>query len=299
MSWLAGSSVTHALGENSVGGEQDAVRSRSTPVLRPFLKRSFDVVAAGFALLAVLPILVLIAIAIKLDSRGPVFYRVRRVGYRGEPLMMLKFRKMFDGATGIPLTGSSDPRLTRVGGFLAATRLDELPQLWDVLRGRMSLIGPRPEDPSFVALHPEAFARVLRVRPGMTGLSQLAYADERSILDALDPMGDYAARVLPQKLALDALYADSYRLSMDLCVIWWTLAAVVLRRSVAVHRTSGRMSVRRRERAVTEEVAAAVVAQLDRRRDRGLADQHVDEPLGGATVPQWGRAQMAVDRAVE
>lgn len=233
----------------------------SRAVLRAILKRAFDVVLAILLLLATLPLLLLIASAIKLDSRGPVFYRVRRVGYRGQPLMMLKFRKMFDGATGIPLTGGSDPRLTRAGAFLAATRLDELPQLWDVLCGRMSIIGPRPEDPSFVALRRAEFERILTVRPGMTGLSQLAYADERNILNALDPLEDYVSRVLPQKIALDAFYAESYRLRMDLSVLWWTVAALLLRRSVAVHRGSGRMSVRKRYGVAPEPTETSIASE--------------------------------------
>ena len=130
-----------------------------------------------------------IALAIKLDSRGPVFYRVRRVGFRGNPLHMLKFRKMHDDAAGGPLTAGGDPRLTRVGAVLTRCRLDELPQLWDVFRGRMSVVGPRPEDPRFVDLHGDAYEHILSVRPGITGLSQLAFAEEANILEAQDIVG--------------------------------------------------------------------------------------------------------------
>jgi lipopolysaccharide/colanic/teichoic acid biosynthesis glycosyltransferase len=237
-----------------------------SPVTSPRLKRTVDLVGALSLLAAILPLLVLIAVAIKLDSRGPVFYRVRRVGYRGRRLMMLKFRKMRHDAAGIPLTASADERLTRVGRVLARTRLDELPQLWDVLRGRMSLVGPRPEDPGFVALHADDYERILSVRPGMTGLSQLAYAEERNILNEADLVGDYVARVLPQKIGLDTLYAGSYRIRMDLEVIWWTVVTLMLRRPVAVHRSDGRMNLRRRKRpalaaetlAVTEPALAEV-----------------------------------------
>ena len=214
--------------------------------LRPSVKRSVDVVVALAALAAILPLLLLIAAAIKLDSPGPVLYRVRRVGYRGRTLMMFKFRKMYHDAAGIPLTANADDRLTRVGRVLARTRLDELPQLWDVLRGRMSIVGPRPEDPGFVALHADDYEWILSVRPGMTGLSQLAYAEERKILDEDDLVGDYVARVLPQKIGLDILYAGSYRIRMDVAVIWWTLVTVMLRRPVAVHRSTGRMNLRKR-----------------------------------------------------
>jgi lipopolysaccharide/colanic/teichoic acid biosynthesis glycosyltransferase len=221
-------------------------------------------VALGL-LAAVLPLLVLIALAIKLDSRGPVFYRVRRVGFRGKPLLMLKFRKMYDKASGRPLTADDDDRLTRIGKVLARTRLDELPQLWEVVRGRMSIVGPRPEDPEFVGLHGEAYERILSVRPGMTGLSQLAFAEEHKILDDDDLVGDYVSRLLPQKVGLDTLYAGSYGLGMDLAVLRWTVVAVLLRRPVAVNRSNGRMTVRRRPRpAPLPETAPMPEAALSR-----------------------------------
>jgi len=225
------------------------------------MKRSFDALVALTLLTAILPLFVLIALAIKLDSPGPVFYRVRRVGYRGRTLMMLKFRKMHHDATGIPLTANADERLTRIGKALARTRLDELPQLWDVLRGRMSMIGPRPEDPGFVALHADEYERILMVRPGMTGLSQLAFAEEHKILDEDDMVGDYVARILPAKIGLDTMYASSYRIRMDLAVLFWTVVAVMLRRPVAVHRSTGRMNLRKRPRPVAVPEASAGVAE--------------------------------------
>ena len=197
-------------------------------------------------LIAVLPLFLLIAIAIKLDSPGPVFYRVRRVGYRGRTLRMLKFRKMHDDAAGIPLTAHTDERLTRIGKVLARTRLDELPQLWEVLRGRMSIVGPRPEDASFVALHADAYEHILSVRPGITGLSQLAFAEEHKILNEEDLIEDYVHRILPAKICLDTLYANSHRVRTDLVVLRWTLIAVLLRRPVAVHRSTGQLTARRR-----------------------------------------------------
>jgi lipopolysaccharide/colanic/teichoic acid biosynthesis glycosyltransferase len=215
----------------------------------PLVKRVFDAVFASVLLLAMLPVLIAIAIAIKVDSRGPVFHRVRRVGYRGRPLNMLKFRKMHHDAQGGPLTTAADPRLTRVGALLTRTRLDELPQLWDVLCGRMSIVGPRPEDPLFVALHPEHYDAIHAVRPGITGITQLAFAEESSILDSEDPVTDYVSRILPGKVKLDVLYATRTRMSMDLAVLYWTIAGVVMRRPVAVHRATGRMNMRRRPAA--------------------------------------------------
>ncbi|MGI9183708.1 MAG: sugar transferase [Solirubrobacteraceae bacterium] len=210
------------------------------------MKRSLDVIIAVTALLLMLPLLLVIALTIKLDSRGPILYRVRRVGFRGEPLSMLKFRKMHLHAIGAPLTASADPRLTRVGKLLTRTRLDELPQLWHVVSGRMSIVGPRPEDPAFALLHPEAYTAILSVRPGITGLSQLAFAAERQILGDQDPVGKYVGRILPQKVVLDALYAESYGLRWDLSVIFWTMVTVILGKQVAVHRATGEMNLRRR-----------------------------------------------------
>jgi lipopolysaccharide/colanic/teichoic acid biosynthesis glycosyltransferase len=228
------------------GSQRGSARSAVWLKLRVVLKRTFDAIVALLLLGSVLPVSLVIAIAIKLDSPGPVFYRVRRVGYRGRPLMMLKFRKMQDDAAGIPLTAHADARLTRVGRVLTQTRLDELPQLLDVLRGRMSIVGPRPEDPGFVALHADAYRHILSVRPGITGLSQLAFAEERKILDEHDPVADYVNRILPQKIGLDTLYARSYRLRTDVAVLCWTVIALLLRRPIAVNRSSGRMNVRKR-----------------------------------------------------
>ncbi len=235
--------------------------AHGTRAVWPFFKRVFDIVLAVSLLIAALPLLMAIAIAIKLDSSGPVFFRVHRVGHRGRRLMMLKFRKMHDDAAGGPLTTGGDPRLTRVGKVLTHARLDELPQLWDVLCGRMSIVGPRPEDPSFVALHPDEYALILTVRPGITGLSQMAYAGEHEILDADSPVDDYVDRILPQKLGMDQLYARRSSLRLDLAVLYWTVVTVIMRRPVAVHRETARMNIRRRRapRAVpaTEGLAVA------------------------------------------
>jgi hypothetical protein len=112
----------------------------------------------------------------------------------------------------------------------------------------MSIIGPRPEDPAFVALHSAAYERILAVRPGITGISQLAFADEHNILDAGDVVGDYIGRILPQKVGLDTRYVDARRVGLDLAVIRWTLVAMLLGRPVAVHRSTLKMGVRRRPR---------------------------------------------------
>jgi lipopolysaccharide/colanic/teichoic acid biosynthesis glycosyltransferase len=145
------------------------------------VKRGSDIAFASLGLVVLAPLMALIALAVLVDSPGPVLYRGRRVGRGGTQLFILKFRKMREGANGRPLTLASDERFTRIGGWLARTRLDELPQLVNVLRGDMSLIGPRPEDPGFVRRHADAFSRTLQVRPGLTGLAQLAYVAESQI----------------------------------------------------------------------------------------------------------------------
>ena len=121
-----------------------------------------------------------------------------------------------------------------------------MPQLWNVLRGEMSLVGPRPEDPSFVALHPDEYREILAVRPGVTGLCQLAFAKESAILDPNDRLGHYVADILPQKVRLDTLYARTRSFRGDLRILLWTVMPVLLRVDVAVNRTSGDLTVRRR-----------------------------------------------------
>lgn len=209
-------------------------------------KRGLDIVVAAAALVVLSPLIACLALAIVIESRGPVFYRATRVGHRGRPLRMLKFRKMHPGATGAPLTAAQDERFTRIGRLLSKSKLDELPQLWHVLRGQMALIGPRPEHPAFVALHAKEYEDILAVRPGMSGLTQLAFADERRILSRDDPMSHYVERLLPQKCAIDRLYASQASLRTDLRILAWTIVAVVLRQPVAVHRVTGATTLRRR-----------------------------------------------------
>jgi lipopolysaccharide/colanic/teichoic acid biosynthesis glycosyltransferase len=248
----------------TAASERRGSRARSTRPQNSKAKRCVDIVGAVFLLFMLLPILVVCALAIKLDSRGPVFYRCRRVGYRGRHLGMLKFRKMHHHAAGAALTLVHDDRFTRVGRLLAQLKLDELPQLWNVLRGDMSLIGPRPEDPSFVNLHREEYEEILSVRPGITGLSQLAFARESAILDPRDPIGFYTGRLLPQKMRLDCLYARDWTFAMDLRILWWTLVAVGARTDVAVFRETG--TLRRRVRpavAVGQPPIAVALEQPD------------------------------------
>src|SRR3954451_286943 len=177
--------------------------------LQAALKRAADVAVSLAVLTVTLPLIAMVAAAIVLDSRGPVFYRAERIGRGGRPLRMLKFRKMHHNASGAPLTMAQDARFTRIGRLLARTKIDELPQLWHVLRGEMSLIGPRPEDPGFVAERSMDYDEILQVRPGITGLSQIAFADESEILCKVDPLAHYRSRIFPQKIRLDRMYATN------------------------------------------------------------------------------------------
>jgi lipopolysaccharide/colanic/teichoic acid biosynthesis glycosyltransferase len=224
----------------------DELTARQAGFFDRALKRALDVAVSVSLLVLLSPVFLLCALAIKLESRGPVFYRASRVGSRRKPLHVLKFRKMKDGAAGRALTGSHDPRFTRMGRFLALSKLDELPQLWNVLLGQMSLVGPRPEDWSFVDLYEREFDDILVVRPGVTGLSQLAFAREAEVLDPSDPVAHYVGRILPQKVSLDRLYARRRSIGMDVRIMFWTVIPVLLRRDVAVNRDSGHLTMRRR-----------------------------------------------------
>lgn len=191
-------------------------------------KRVFDVLLAALGLLLLAPLLLLIALAIKLDSPGPVLFRQERVGRHGRPFRIRKFRTMHDGAAGAPITVGDDPRITRSGRWLRAAKLDELPQLIDVLAGHMSLVGPRPELPRYVALYPPALRdKVLSVRPGITDPASIEYRDEGAQLArAADPEHEYVHVVLPRKLALAEAYVDRATLATDLRVLWRTMKLV-------------------------------------------------------------------------
>jgi len=220
---------------------------RAKPVTEASV-RIFDFAAALFLLLLLTPLIVLITIGILIDSRGPILYRCTRVGRYGNTFRMLKFRKMNAQAQGPPLTVASDTRFTRFGRLLARTKLDEVPQLWNVVRGDMSLVGPRPEDIAFVSLLRNDYEEILTVPPGITGLSQLAFAKESQLLAAEDSHDYYIERLLPQKVELDRLYARRRSLLFNLQVLLWTAVVVGLIGDVAVNRATGRATLRRRPR---------------------------------------------------
>ncbi|MEI7465620.1 MAG: sugar transferase [Burkholderiales bacterium] len=199
-------------------------------------KRLFDLLASGLGLLVLAPLLVALAIAIKLDSPGPVFFRQVRVGRHGVEFRIHKFRTMThqdasaEAATA-QLTVGPDLRITRVGALLRRTKLDELAQLIDVFTGRMSLVGPRPEVPRYVALYPRPLRdKVLSVRPGITDPASLAYRDESARLArAADPEREYVEVMLPAKLQLSARYVEQASFSGDLRLIAATIQALWMR----------------------------------------------------------------------
>lgn len=218
--------------------------SRAGSAVDGALKRVLDIFVASLLLLLLAPVILIVALTIKLESSGPSFYRCSRVGRRGCEFGMLKFRKMHHGARGPALASWDDERFTRLGPFLARTKLDEVPQLWNVLRGQMSLVGPRPEVAAFVEVHPAEFTVIQSVKPGMTGLCQLAFARESNVLDPEDRIGHYVNQILPQKVAIDQLYASRRSFAMDLRILAWTALAVLMKREVAVNRRTGDLSLR-------------------------------------------------------
>ena len=191
-------------------------------------KRLFDIVGAALALAVLSPLLLLVALRIKLDSPGPVFFRQERVGRHGVPFRIHKFRTMAHGAPGLQITVGADPRITRAGGWLRRTRIDELPQFIDVLQGTMSLVGPRPEVPRYVAHYPPGLReRALAVRPGITDPASLGLLDESEHLSrAADPERLYVEQVMPAKLRRAAQYVDERSLLGDVRLIGATLRVV-------------------------------------------------------------------------
>ena len=195
------------------------------------VKRLFDVIVAGWGVLILLPIFVLMGLTIKLESRGPVFFRQERVGLHGRTFRIHKFRTMFIDAEarGPQITVGTDPRVTRVGHVLRKYKLDELAQLLDVVLGDMSLVGPRPEVPKYVAMYPpDVRDVVLSVRPGITDWASIEYKDENEVLGAADdPHKAYIEQILPIKLAYYVDYVRRRSFWGDIKIIVATVAAIL------------------------------------------------------------------------
>jgi lipopolysaccharide/colanic/teichoic acid biosynthesis glycosyltransferase len=189
-------------------------------------KRLFDIILASFGLLLLSPLIFFVAPLIKLDSKGPVFFRQARMGRRFQPFLIYKFRTMTQGAhlQGRPITFGEDRRITRMGRFLRKTKIDELPQLINVLKGEMSFVGPRPEIRQYVELFRHDYEEILRIRPGITDLASLKYQDEAAILgQAQDPEDLYVRQILPDKIQLAKEYLKRSSLRFDLSLILKTV----------------------------------------------------------------------------
>ncbi len=212
---------------DALGTPVPALRGRSRA---PYLaaKRVLDVLASALGLLVLAPILVGAALAVRLSSPGPVLFRQVRVGRQGHPFQILKLRSMRAGAPGPAVTSRGDPRVTAVGRGLRRSKIDELPQLWNVLVGDMSLVGPRPELPEFVEAYGADYARILSVRPGITDFAAVEYRDEEGLLAASgDPAATYRAAVLPAKIRLYHHYLDEMSMRTDLTLLARTLGAIL------------------------------------------------------------------------
>jgi len=198
------------------------------------LKRSFDVVCAGAALVVLSPLLAGLAVAIKITSPGPIFYRGRRVGRYGQPFRIFKFRSMVINAEQIggASTADGDPRVTSIGRLLRKTKLDELPQLLNVVAGEMSFVGPRPEVQHYVDMYTEEEKAILTVRPGITDWASLWNPDEGAVLaGADDPEQAYLELIRPQKLKWQLAYVRERSFLVDLSILAQTFWTVVSRRT--------------------------------------------------------------------
>lgn len=197
-------------------------------------KRALDFIAATVGLLLLAPLLLVVALLVRITSRGPVFYWQDRVGWGGHIFQIVKFRSMFEDVDkrGLAITSSVDPRVTPMGRMLRHFKLDELPQLWNVLKGEMSLVGPRPEVPSYVETYSPAQRRVLTVRPGITDPASIAYRREQDLLAAQpDPDRYYRDVVLPDKLNMNLEYLDRISFSYDLLLVLLTTGSIFSTRS--------------------------------------------------------------------
>ena len=193
-----------------------------------FFKRGADVIAALLLLLLLLPLLLILAAAVALDSPGGALFRQVRVGRCGRPFRILKFRTMTADHAGGALTQNGDARVTRVGRAIRGLRLDELPQLWNVLIGDMSLVGPRPEVPRFVDVYNADERATLLVRPGITCRSSIAFADESERYPAdVDPAAFYIEHILPEKCAMNVAYVQTLSLWEDVRILLATLRSVI------------------------------------------------------------------------
>ncbi|WP_297518484.1 sugar transferase [uncultured Clostridium sp.] len=190
------------------------------------VKRIFDIVMAIFGLLVLSPIFLVISLAIKIDSKGPVFFKQIRVGLEGKEFKIFKFRTMVTDAEkkGMQITVGKDSRITKVGAFIRKCKIDEIPQLINVLVGEMSFVGPRPEVPKYVAMYSESDREILKVRPGITDLASIEYRDENEVLGkSKNPEKTYIEEVMPAKIVLNQEYISKCSVGYDIFLILKTI----------------------------------------------------------------------------
>lgn len=197
-------------------------------MLANFLRRFVDLVLSLFGLFILFPFFLLLAVLIRLTSKGPVFYKAKRIGKDGVPFFLYKFRTMVIDADkqGPGITVSGDRRVTSIGKILRQIKVDELPQLINVLKGEMSLVGPRPESPDYVALYTSEQRLILSVRPGITGAASLQYRQEADLLSGENWERRYCEEILPHKIAIDLAYLKERSLFTDIWLIIKTITGI-------------------------------------------------------------------------
>lgn len=204
----------------------ETIQLPSRGVLRR--KRLFDIVCSLIGMIVLSPLFLVVALAVALTSPGGVLFRQERIGLGGKPFTIYKFRTMRKDNAGLKITTAKDCRITPVGKVLRKTKLDELPQLWNVLRGDMSFVGPRPEVREYTDLYTEEQRQIFLVRPGITGVASIRFRNENDLLSSSDdPNRTYIEEVMPEKLRLDLSYLPRAGVLYDIALILETLAVVV------------------------------------------------------------------------
>lgn len=216
--------------ENAGVVDFDALMKKKKAAL--FFKRCFDITASFFGILFLLIPFAAVAVAVKCSSRGPVFFRQVRVGKNGREFRIYKFRTMVADAEkkGMQITVGGDSRVTGIGRVLRKTKVDELPQLFNVFAGQMSFVGPRPEVPHYVDMYSDYQKNVLRIKPGITEMASIVYRDENDVLaKSEDPERTYIEEIMPEKIKLNMQYMQKMNVFYDIYLIFRTFAAVLKR----------------------------------------------------------------------
>jgi lipopolysaccharide/colanic/teichoic acid biosynthesis glycosyltransferase len=198
------------------------------------IKRFFDLISATVGLILISPVFLVVPLIIALDSRGPIFFKQWRTGKDRKPFQIYKFRTMVQNADkiGAQVTAGNDPRITTIGKFLRRYAIDELPTLINVLKGEMSIVGPRPELPKFLPYYTGKYQEILSVRPGLTDLGTLAFRDEAKYLSRLNHEEIYGREILPQKLELYLRYVHERSFLFDLKIVFKTLELILKQRKI-------------------------------------------------------------------